>query len=687
MASARAFWPRRCSPIRRCEPPLRWLLATDPPSLSPPPAVGRACSRRRLATALHHRHEPVAAIQHGRHGYVPALLRAIRARDIGDVYFCFIAWTTALRNNTSAALHELHSLPHTTFSEIVRSLDPVCAPESVDYAHGLHITPALTCRHDMSGLLDEAGVRRRHVEVLAHMLTLLKMRAEGPMPPLRADLEVLLRCAGAASDRYAAKRAWSMLNDAADPRLASTWTEFVRARFLTEPLYYQFNRSRVILLARDMHSEKNPLPMANLKAMDRIRHSLGVALREPWNRRATDIAVDERRQLRHRGGYRAYRNHWDRAIYHGNELTEEFICSSLVAFARSRSYYAMTKLILEPFYGITIQVDEDTNKVHVAGGLDFSPDSPIRPTLRLLDALVEAFCTMSRIDHAIKLLLFVSNRYALPIPASTWSNLLAWAYVCGSKPYTQYSKLVAPYNADSSGYKQVLYIYHRMTEPPHNVVPSFEDLNILIHSLLLSKAIMPAIDHIRDRAMPLFRAAVAEHQAALLDEILLQDVAPSPRATQRRLRAQVRMDQMRHMINLWFVDLLKQVSKFWAFRDGDMTRRVIPNLVREFADFFPSDVKYRTAQGYVSIKRPDAMWRWTYEHKHRTTLPQKLSGYRVSHLEGNTDPDFPYPQVRPIRILDCNPVPRPRMKVIPQAPQSKQRDDGYWRSITKELML
>lgn len=652
--------------------------------------VGRlAAPPRRCFTQLHARASPSRPLSK-----LDCLLQAVQRQDLYGFDRLFVAWTDSLSDASSPshaeAVRQAQELPGPTLSEILRCLDPLVSSPYCDAAHGLHISPGQTYFTNAGELLDQFGVRLHHGRLVSAIHTLLAVRATSQRALAPADYEVFLRCAGAALDLPAAKSFWASMADAglARCRTTKTWTEFIKARFVTEPLYYQYDRARVAVLARDLYSNRSRLPMASLKRLDAMRLSINARKREPWNRRPDEPSEDLRRILRRRQGFRAYKNHWIRALYYGHEMDEELLCASMIAFARSSSLHCIKTLILQTYYGLRVHQAPDGADVEISGGFELPPNSPIRPTARLLNAIVEALGAMSQIRLATKLVDFIAQRYQVAIPPATWSNLLAWTYLCASKPFRSMRRLCGPWPSTLARPADVRRIWETMTSPRHQVQPSFDDYNLYLKTLIMQRAFGQALDIIRHSILPYYHALCAEHHEAVLEELLhLETAAPVPRLALRRAQAQLRKDQVHHAISSWFAKLLKTVSQLRAHRDGPLTRVLIPQLLQHYADFFPDQVHYRTAQGAVRLERPEAVCRFRWHHRWRTTLPQKMAGFRLGPVDASDAPDFPYPYVPALTILESRRVPVKRRPLaslgpLPSDPAAAKR----WRaSLEDEL--
>ncbi|KOS20886.1 hypothetical protein ESCO_004518 [Escovopsis weberi] len=635
-------------------------------------------------------------------------------RDIASIHKAFIAWTDLLIESTredgfelpsperaALAREQVQSLPGPTLSEILRSIDPLNSP--YDIANGLFFSQGQTQFFDLSNLIDPFGVRRLHRKIMLGMESLMRIRAGSRLGLLPHDYQVFMRCAGAAMDYERAKTFWAAMasHGLSRARTGASWTDFIKARFVTEPLYYQFDRSRMAVMARDLYRSRSVIPMAVVKRLERLRLSVDAFRRQPWNRRPDQPDEDVRRLFRRRGDYKAFKNHWIRAAYYGHEMDEDLLCVSMIAFARSSSLASIRSLILLQYFGVTITNVFDPSQTTISGGHDLPPGSLIRPTAKFLDALVESFGSMSHIALGSRLLEFFSRKYDIPIPHATWSNLLNWAYVCASKPFRPMRRIHGSYPSTAVSSHDVRQIWTIMTSAPYNVEPTFDDLNCFIKTLILQHHFMAAVTMIKESAIPMYNALAREFEAALLDEVLQLDAvatksnahphynAPGNQAIQRaihrRERAQLLKDRAHQQITSLFVRILKMAGRRHTHRSGSFPNKVIPRLIRQHPDFFPSQVRFRTSQGEVVLHRPGVVERFKWVPTFRTVRAQRRAGWTVMGIEGSDHKDFAWPTTPALRLREW--VRRPVKRKPLGPPPLLTEDRRWWEKLEQHLML
>jgi hypothetical protein len=580
---------------------------------------------------------------------------------------------------------------------------------------------------DVGKLMDTHGVRVHHRRVLQGMLTIMSMREGCKFPLCPADFNVFLRCVGAGVDFRAAPVVFGSMADHGliPQRTSQTWIEFLKARYMVEPTYYQHDRTRVAVDPRDLVTHDDVVDAGKVEAvhrMDQVRFSRNAFLREPWNRRRDEPEEDIRRQLRRHGDgvqessdYRSFWRHFIRQQVYPNEVSEELLCTSMVGFSRSGDKDAVLNLVLKDYYGI--EVDEGAHAV--TGGLDFAEGSPVYPTSRLLYSLVETFGAMSEVSLGMLLVDFVSQRYNVPIPPAVWSNLLNWSYVSASKRNQHLRKILDDDQNTHVNKWDVLHVWQIMTSEPYNVTPSFQDLDILVRTLLLVRHMDTAIELIRQSAMPYYDKLVEDFEDALVDEILLKDTtansAPSEsvnttisRAIHRRHQAETLRDHVYNRIATWFDDLLRISSRTKGLRCSSFTWSTIPTLVHEFLPFFQTGIRYRTKTGEVRLRNHDDLQPLrtrSREYQVRETLPSKYGANTVGStaVDGHgaprkvldeesgvlvENPEFAWPQTDPMRVVQKTREPRRRLDELkpPSSVGAKERE-RWWKDLELQLLL
>lgn len=765
--------------------------------------------------------------------YLDDLLLGIRRRDGALTTKSFLAWTDVLADDAHPdhqfVAKQFNALPTPVVSEIIRNMDPIEHPE-LDVAHGLRVNQGSTHFTDLGKLMNSNGIRNHHQEVLEGMKALM-YASQGKRALLPEDFTVFLRCAGAALDYLFAAKIFSAMIGAGlrNERNAKTWKEFLRARFVLHPTFYQYDRARIAFNPRDLvtHQDKINGRGEVLQKMDQVRFSEALFSRDPWNRqlRPQGYYVDMRQILSRRAQstsdmyfyhsrsrkvqqLKAYKSHfgkmfrakmrkfarrrskwrkgpnlWSRrvkrlrrmkfgiwgrggrpgglkpdarklrrrrrarnkiiqrffkringpprdppqsfwrtyvkSITRPNVVDEELICLFIQGFARSNDIRAILSLILRKYYYVEVSAKYGS----VRGGKYFPNRSIQRPTSRLLETIVEAFGSMSQISLGMQLVDHFSQRYNIKVPPAVWSNLLNWSFFAASKTNQNLRRIYGDGDSSKINVDDVVKIWEVMTSPPYNIKPSFEDLDVYIKALIITRQFEKAVEVIRSSAVPYFDTLSSELKNALFDEILLKDAIIDPSqhnsstisiAVQRRQLAETRKDYVRNRICCYFDDLLREASRDRNSRHNGTTTELIPSLVAEFPHFFQSGIRYRISTGYVHLHAPDN-GNINYSHSElqmRTSLASGVSSASVKEtaVDANGVPwkkqntqglvyrdkrgrmiknkKFIWPTKGNLPILEKKRVPRQRFDGKLKAPSKTAGDQKlWWERLRLQLMM
>lgn len=617
------------------------------------------------------------------------LLRAIQYRDVPRIVPLFCQWAKILTSPDTSladlALDELRELPADTFSEILRWVDPLTNPNQ-DICHGLNITQGQTQFNDTSRHVDNFGVRVQNRALLDSARHIMDLRRLSGRKMLLQDYEICIRIAGAASDPHAAIDFFrSITQDGlSHHRNTATWTEFTRSLFLVEPAYYQFDRARAAVQARQSYGNRSRIPPKDVWAMERLRYSMNAIRRLPFGRNRHRTHQDLRSLT---GAKKWVQQHWERSKQYGVLINEELKCVTMMSYARSNALIALRGNILWRGFRIQIKENAQTGEASVEGGKPWRPGNPRRPSQRFLYAIVESFGSVSRIRTGLKLLVDISYKHDIPIPHETWSNMLQWAYVSAFKPFRRMRRLQGRYMVYHSDHKDVMEIWKIMTLEPFNVKPTFDDYGVYVKALIIGRNFRIAIDVIRNEAVPYYRQIEEEHFKIVEDEILRGVTEPSF----QRLQIEMKKEYVWYHIAYWFSLLLKSSSKATIQREGRFTQVVIPDLIAEFGDFFQHQVRYRTTHGRVSMLRPRVPFRTDRVLERRVTLPQQLGGMVAKKMEEDgilnpDDPEYQWPQIRQMVVKQFKRQPRARTRATGRAPNSNEADThSWWRNMFREL--
>ncbi|KAI0127939.1 mitochondrial ATPase expression-domain-containing protein, partial [Xylariales sp. AK1849] len=502
------------------------------------------------------------------------------------------------------------ALPRTTFSELLRSLDPTTVGPEHDPTHGAFIGPGMWQVLNMETSVDEWGVKRLYVRLLHRMLVLMRALHRSGQVLNVNDYVPLFRAAGAASDLAAAKSLWEQMREHGVDvwRQSDSYDEFIKARLLVDPMYYGYDKARTMMKPRNLHRRSGVFLGASLRRLDRLRfNTRRGALRLGLNKHM-EHAEDLARILRKPRPIMRLFYFMRKNGYH---INEKILCSIMISFARAGSLRFIQFRILGDYFGIRVTKDrKNPDNIHVAPQppkttLPKDKTRPLRPQLRpgerLIRTVIESYCSNGQIAMAFTIVDYISNTFGIPISPHVWSQLLEWTHIMSSKPTSTAWKMAGLQDRVPNTMAIEL-VWKTMTSAPYNVNPGFDQYSILILSLLNRKSWDDAIEHMNtarafyDKQCAVYEATAFEYTRALRTAI---DPTTSLHAFQR---ARFHKQHMWFRMRQWCVVFLK---KYRPTRlDDFMYRQRIPDFIRDWREFVANPALYRTATGYVQLLDP-----------------------------------------------------------------------------------
>ncbi|KAI2609162.1 hypothetical protein GGR54DRAFT_386652 [Hypoxylon sp. NC1633] len=496
------------------------------------------------------------------------------------------------------------ALPRTTFTEFLRSLDPLCVARYADVTGQTHVSVGMYQTLSMGDVIDDWGVRRLYSQLLQRMLILLSaLKASGHILQTE-EYFYLLRAAGAASDPKGAKWIWEEMvrTQTTDWRQSEAYAEFISARFLTRPLYTGYDKTRRAVTPRDLHRSRLLLHGRRVSKLDQLRFNTRLKRLRFGLNKDTSHTEDIMRMMRKTGPPTRL---FHKLLGDGIRMNEPLLCAMMIAFGRVGSLRFISSRILDDYFGIHMTPSTSENQL----GIQIAPYDMqtsrvahrVRPTMRLMQAVVETYGSNGEIATAFALVDHISKAYDIPIPRSIWQDLLEWTYIMGSPPTSTAWKLAGmPSKIPSSSAIEV--IWDTMTSAPYHVQPNFEQYNILIRNLLGRHRFGAFLPHMR-RAVALYNAECREYEEVALEYVrMINDGVLISEAVYRYERARFKKEKMWYDIGTWCRQFLSSVRSFDPA--NPLPNTMVPDFIREFKPFITNPARYRTATGYVSLLDP-----------------------------------------------------------------------------------
>ncbi|KAI0846251.1 hypothetical protein F5Y00DRAFT_244443 [Daldinia vernicosa] len=518
-------------------------------------------------------------------------LEALRRKDTRRL----LIYLKQISSMEEAELHAAVSLlPRTTFTELLRALDPFVVAKDADPTDRTHVSAGAYQVLNLGATIDIWGVRKIYSQLLRHMLVLLSaLKASGGI--LQSEEYIyLVRCAGAAADPTGVKWIWNEMvrNQTTSWRQSKLYAEFISARFLTNPLYTGYDKTRRMVTARSLHHSKFILHWSQIRKTDLLRYHTRLKKLYFGLNKDTQHAEDLIRMMR--------KDNSARRLYlwihsHGTYMTESLVCALMIAFGRAGSLYFISNSILDRHFGIRI------GKIihNMATDIQQGP-SRVRPTALLMEAIVETYGSNAEIPLALQLVQHLSKTFRIPIPGSVWKDLMEWAYIMGSVPPSGGWKLAKMFSKVPNA-EVVEFIWNMMVSEPYRVQPNFEHYNILLRNLIARRQFSRFIPYMR-KAVDLYKIQCQEYEDAVIEyfQMINDNGVRNSETVHRYQRARFKKATMRHTIQTWCRQFLANVRAFNPM--NPLVTVAVPDFINEFRDFIPNPAFYRTSHGYVSLR-------------------------------------------------------------------------------------
>ncbi|KAI0103874.1 mitochondrial ATPase expression-domain-containing protein [Nemania sp. FL0031] len=535
--------------------------------------------------------------------YAGPLGGALLALQMGDTRTLLIQLKVLERMSREELQEAIAGFPRNTFTELFRALDLSRVVLDCDPNGFSHIPPGMVKKLNMFSSVDDWGVRRLYTRLLRRLLPLMSALQTAGHTLHMDEYMVLIRCASACGDLAGAKAIWQ--NMISGPALAwrnsETYTEYIKARFLTEPLYTSYQKTTRMVTPRNLHRSRLQLPEKSVERLDGLR--LMVRAKMGLFGLNKEISHVEELTRALRGQLPAVRLFRTVIETQSFRLTEQLICAVMIALARDGSLRLIGTHVLERYFGIRTPHPFPPKRDSEGQKLGFSLGSPrIRPTTRLMRAIVEAYGSNAEISVAIQLIEHLSSTHNLPIPRDVWQDLLEWTYIM-SVPPASTAWEIAKLHQKIPSPQAVEMVFNTMTSAPYNLTPSFGNYNILIRSLIgrYSDDLTPVLAYMRE-ATALYHEHCREYEVSALEHLQHLRHGLHRSAVKRRFQvARSKKQRMWYDISAWCRMLLKRIP---FSKDSPVPNPIIPDFIREFRPFLRNPVEYLTPTGRVSLSDP-----------------------------------------------------------------------------------
>jgi Mitochondrial ATPase expression len=293
---------------------------------------------------------------------------------------------------------------------------------------------------------------------------------------------------------------------------------------------------------------------------------------------------------------------------HGDEET---FTNLMIAMGREADLPG-AKSILKSVYNIDVGLLLEVDEEEVETPTFYEPDSPLRPTSRLLHTIAHVFASNNDVGLAYKLVDFVSRQYDIRIPFNVWMHLLDWALVLSLRRSGAQEKQGQAIGRVPHSFIDKLWA--EMTDEPHNIKPdvvmhtsralSLRDRGMLRESLESIQSAKLLFETTRGEAERL-----GQELLALTDQLLERQSArtlqilPAEWFDLRRRFILSSIIEDRDL-QLLIVAIRKTFTEnLWPEhgRQKEWERRRLPGIIADFTEYLPNSFAYSTRGGLIEI--------------------------------------------------------------------------------------
>ena len=294
----------------------------------------------------------------------------------------------------------------------------------------------------------------------------------------------------------------------------------------------------------------------------------------------------------------------------GIPANQETFLHVMTALAREGDMDAV-KAVLKKIFNVDVNaIMSDSYQPTSSETPRISETSPFYPTEQILFTVAHVFGSNNDIPTALRLVDHISQLYSIPIPASTWQQLLTWTFILAQARFGRRATRWLE-NAGGLPGASVGQLFTTMINPPYAIAPSIDTIKMLLSNARrtsewdLIRVYLLRADQLEQAAASAAASAYADYRDAVRLHMLgVASVERGHRARALFEAQATRRHRHRRMLRSFVHMLLgkptlahipRSASRQWERRD-------VPDILVEHGRWAPSLVRYRTLSGVVELR-------------------------------------------------------------------------------------
>ncbi|KAH7377589.1 mitochondrial ATPase expression-domain-containing protein, partial [Cadophora sp. MPI-SDFR-AT-0126] len=518
-----------------------------------------------------------------------ALFSALRTRDPHAVMKVMLDLTTVDRRDPSLLI----SLPPSTFSEVLRCMDP---KHFLDRHSEIYksIGPWTMRTLSLDRHLRQEDFYYFSSVFLAQVKDIVDTRKLW-WPLTLSDYKYLLKCACSVGHAQAAEEIWDSMTQ--------PYTEWTAdgTQIKREPLDPDLECYNLYLKVKCWRESTNP------KQRHRLRVIAYNLVPRHWEKAPYELS-----------GHRAGPNHgvkaqvsrvFRRMVLAGIAGNEETFRLMMTALAREGDMLGV-EAILKKVWSIDVRALMTGNEEELPPVTSYHPSSPFYPSKHFLFTICHVYGINNNIPTALSLIDYISSQYSIPIPLEAWDELLEWTFVLSNKIILRRKwrgkdgiALDIGRQVGELPPEAVSNLWQTMISEPYNVQPTMAMYNRYMSNLLYRQRFGEMQDRMEEARKLLkrdvldltrkniaFKTSMRQHSSKIVTEKRARDV----------VFALLRVGRNRQYIKRWVRLLLKRGSDVLK-RSESWSLQNIPIILEKWSLFLPKQVKYGVPTGSVVL--------------------------------------------------------------------------------------